>query len=1258
MELTVPSEVRRAEREAARESAALVVTPHPLSLHDQRIYSRHAAALQPGETLASFLARHGVEPGRQWVVTIGGVWVHEVHWSRVKPRPGHLVECRRVPERQVLQLAAIVALSYFTFGAGSVFGINAAAALGSTGLALAQGALYMAGSAVINKLLGPKATSAAEQTSNPTYSLTAGGQNQARLWQPMTLVLGEPHLVPDLGAQSYTYFANGEQYLWQIFNVGINCADVSDLRIGQTALGSYQGVNVLRSGMASENSDFPALGTSVDTVAGGLLTAPSGFGDWVVRTSSAGTVRLAVDLVASLFLTNSDGVYTEHVLDVGIEYRPIGAGDWLPFVDAVAGQTAVRKTLFGDHEWQSTTVVIQPAVEAVPAGVKRLVNASQKPLRVTIERTVAPDQYEVRVQKRHADYTGTQGSNQVEFVALKSYQVDTADYAGQSRVAVQIQASGQLNGSLTEFNLRALAAPMPYFDGNAWVTATSRETGLCNPGAILLMLARGIFHPVTGRRLAGLGYSDDRIDIEGLKAFMVHCRLNGLEFDHAVQDTTSVGDLMEAVAAAGMGQIDWPDGKLGVVFYAEDDPVTGVINMGSIKARSFVVDYQTLPTADELELQYRDRERDNGWTSVRATVPGVTSPRSTARTQMVGVTGQEHAARMLRFLMAQNIYQRKTVTLEMDLEAMTYRRGQVVALSHDLTQWGYGGRLMACAEVGGVVRLTLDDTAPGAIPPGFSGRYIGLRLAGERQMRVFRVRPFAGAGRVIELEDAWPADATLPGSAAGNPAHDCLWVYDFKPVPGQLMRVASIEPSMDGARLTLVPELAEFWDYVDNGTYTPPPNNSRLSLSPVIASAVVTEELARQGNTFFTELSVDYDVTGNFRSAELWGSTAGFDRMQRLGSSRSQRISWRGGLAETWSLELRVYSDTRTAEPLRLLYAVRGLSAPPPNVQAVTVSGPVVTWPAVNVPDLAGYVVRFNYGQDAWWDYAAPLHTGLVTETPYRLERTPTGECTVMVKAVDTSGNESEAAASAVYVFAEPLVANVLLSYDQHPTFTGTVTDGALVAGSLLADATDNFWAPDAAPFWSPSAEDFWGTSLYAAMVYEFSVSATEAGTLVLQLGVTGSYRVEYQTGGAEPIWSPGADGFWAPADDVFWGVATAWQLWPGSLVVDGTLEVRFRITTAPGAVRGAINTVTAVLDVPDVAERLAAVAISSAGTRLPITQSYHAIKTVHLTVHSGATGTSARIVDKDATLGPLVQVINPAGTAVAGTVDADIQGY
>ena len=343
---------------------------------------------------------------------------------------------------------------------------------------------------------------------------------------------------------------------------------------------------------------------------------------------------------------------------------------------------------------------------------------------------------------------------------------------------------------------------------------------------------------------------------------------------------------------------------------------------------------------------------------------------------------------------------------------------------------------------------------------------------------------------------------------------------------------------------------------------------------------------------------------------------------------------------------------------VQIVHTVVGKTEPPATVQAVTVSGTQVAWTPVADADLAGYRLRVNYGSDTWWDYAAPLHEGLITESPYTLERVPAGECTVLVKSVDTSGNESEAAAFAVYAFPEQSVANVLLSYAQHPTFPGTVTDGAQVAGELHAAALDSFYSPADGPLYLPSADPMYPPSQYAAMAYEFAVSPTEAGTLRVQATIIGANRVEYATGGADPLYTPTGDPLYSPADEALYGTPSDWQLWPGSLAVDGTTEVRFRIALAAGDVQGVISAITAVLDVPDITESLAAVAIGSAGTRLPITKTYHGIKTVALAVHSGGSGTSARIVDKDAALGPLIQVINTSGSAVAGTVDAQIQGY
>src|SRR5690606_30028257 len=126
----------------------------------------------------------------------------------------------------------------------------------------------------------------------------------------------------------------------------------------------------------------------------------------------------------------------------------------------------------------------------------------------------------------------------------------------------------------------------------------------------------------------------------------------GFEFDYFVQETLSLQDLLDAIAYAGLGEIGWPDGKLGVVFFPEDGPSEGVSNMATVKARSFSVGYETRATADEIAVQYFDRSRGSACRSRRVMAPGATNPRATARLQLIGVTSEAHAAVLGRFAMA------------------------------------------------------------------------------------------------------------------------------------------------------------------------------------------------------------------------------------------------------------------------------------------------------------------------------------------------------------------------------------------------------------------------------------------------------------------------------------------------------------------------------------------------------------------------------------------------------------------------------
>lgn len=1213
---------------------ALVMTPHPITLAGQRVLDAQQVGLMPGETLSSLLLRHGVVVERQWIVSIGGVEVPEVYWTRVRPKHGHLIEARRVPQGgDTLRTVAIIALMvYAPQIAFQAFGgsMSAAAFAATTFGKFATIGIMMAGSMVINKLLAPKLPDAAGAqarigaTSSPTYSIS-GGRNRARQFETMPLMLGQPYCVPDLAAQPYTYFANGEQHLWQLFHAGLNCAAVDTIRIGQTPVGNYLGVNLSYAGFASGNTGLPLL-SNVDSVAGALLDAPSGSGPLVTRTSSVNATQLAVDIEGNLYSVNStNGAYENLSCDITLEYRLVGSGTWLPFVGSVATIT--------------------------------LNSASTKPLRLTYTRQVAAGQYEVQARKVTANVTASNQQNSIQWSTLKTYQVDNGSYKGESRFGIQVQASGQLNGSLDEVNCMGTAKPMPYWNGSAWVTATTRANGLSNPGAQILLLARGIYDE-DGRLLAGLGLPDSQIDIESLKLFMVWCAAKGFTFDYFLQETMSIGDLIDAIAAVGMGEKSYHTGKLGVIWFSDEQPVESVLNMGTIKAKSFSVEYDTQATADELEFQYFDRDRNNTWKSIRVLAPGVTMPVATARHPLTGVTTEAHAAVLARFHMAQNVYQRKTVNNETDLEHLTFRRGTVIALSHDMTQWGYGGRVKAAVNSGGTVTLTLDDVVPAVGPGGASSRYMGLRIPGESQYRVFPVQAFSGSSRALTLASAWPSGVPVPGDSADNPAWDTVWIYDFKSTPGQKLRVTQIIPNgnMGGAKVALVPESAEFWNYVWTGAYTPPPNNSLLQGAPVVTGVTVSELLARQGNTYYTELTATIDVTGSFRRAELWG-VIGSGPKQLLATSTNLRLSWRGGLAEVWNLEVRTYSGIYVGTPFPLTYTVLGLAVAPPQFDTFMVmvqpdgtrqfNFGYTTTPKPG--DWIGAEIRYLRGSVASpvWDDMLPINAEFThyTASPVETNQLLSGVHTFACRSRDTSGNLSTQRVVEVDL-PDRRLGNVAGEWDEDGLlWPGTVGNGWVNVLQNEIEATDSTtWAT------LPATWDGWtrwnmspaSPLTYTAPIRDFGVVLR--GLLSIDLICTGIATLELRTSNDNVTWSG-----WVDASLAF-----------------NARYIQLRVSVTAGSTVPSISALTYRVSADVMTEALNDVDITGLGAkylgtgdcRIPLVNAYSIITRLQVVIQDSSAGAwTWQRVDNLAT-GPRIQFKLNGTLANPAYVDFYIEGY
>lgn len=977
-------------------NGGLTITPHPLTRDGQRYVP---SDLVPGESLLLFLKRHEptIDSGA-WSVTINGHMVPHPMWVKTFPKPGTLVECRSIVRKDVLRIAAVFALAVFA----PAIGMALAGAVTMTPMAMAIAlAVTVVGSVIINKLLGPKPPIAGKQPKeSPTYSLS-GGRNRARPYEPIGLLLGELRITPDYAALPYVWFEGDNQFMYCVFHGGINCASFSSLRIGKTPIESYKEVTTRTAGFSGMTEETLDRWTNVDTITGGTLEGSTTVeeipsipeqtfpGPWVTRTTSFNTTVIQCDFEGSLYRMLDDGsLLSDYGTVITGEYRSLPSGDWLPFID---GQRA-----FGIN------------------------NASTKPVRRTYTRTVSQGQYEVRWRKEWPNVDSSREASVIHWMTLKSVQPDTGNYGGMGRLGLKIRATGQLTGAIDEINWLALAKPMPYWNGSTWTTATARANGISNPGAQFLLFARGIYN-TAGNLSAGLGLADSRIDIESLKGFMVHCATRGFTFDHWFDSALSCDELLEVIAAAGMGTKTWNSGKLGVVWVADDQPIEGVVNMATMKARTFNVNYQTVETADGIEYQYFDRDRDFTWKSIRVAAPGVTTVVNPARIQSVGITTEAHASVMARFHLAQSVYQRKDISYEADLEYLTYTRFSVMALSHDVTQWGYGGRLQSVVNNGGILTLTLDES----VPAGTGLRYIGLRIPGDKGYRVFSVAAFTGESRTVTLGEAWPANVAIPGSSPSNPAQDTIWVYDFKSTPGYKVRVISIQPqsNLAGATVSVVPESPEFWDYVLNGAYTPPPNQSLLPGRPVASRPQITEELQRQGNTYYVELSLAFDVVGSYGRAEIWGSTAG-NPLSRMGTTQTLRFEWRGKLNDVWTIEVRPFDGLgRPGNSVGATYTVAGLSAPPSDVAGFTaqLTGDrvLLTWNRSTDVDFNEYELRFGTS----WETAA--FVARVKTTGHKVQPLGAGTYTWLIKAIDSSGNGSANSAIATVTISGPVAPTV-----------------------------------------------------------------------------------------------------------------------------------------------------------------------------------------------------------------------------------------
>ncbi len=1257
------------------------------------------AVLLPRETLQEYFDRIGLQlQGRPIAVRVNGARVPRHMWSRTRPRAGQLIEVQALVEgsgsgrkawRAVLQV--VVAIAWAFAGPWGIF-------------------VLAAGNFLINKWLPPHTKNPLRNRrsgdTSPSYSIT-GLQNRARLYEALPVVLGTHRIVPDYAALPYTEFEGEDQYLYALFHFGIDgpALTISDIKLGDTPITNFTDVTLEWGDPTNFGRNYLVKG-NVDTVAGGALEPLV----TVTRTGSADTVTLGIDIEGFLFATNSDGVFTT---DCGIEaeYRLAGTADpWSPFFasgfttatsywsrgydaagapggwvqvefdnnlsptahveGAAAGFTGGPRGTLQACIWRYKTVANAASfgwqrpqnLTTVTSNTNRTIifHGSTKPLRRTFYRAVAPGQYEVRVMRYYAASSDPNVTASLSWNALKSYQRDTGNYNGQRRLAVKIRASGQLSGTLDNLNAIATRSVWTKTGGVDLLEPSS------NPAWLFACVAEGIYQQ--GRLVFGLGLSPTtQIDYASLEAWAAWCDARGLTFNAVIDSDVSNGELLDLICAAGRASKTWVTGKLGVVYDAEALPITGVVSMGNIKAGTFRVQYVTETPPDEIVATFLNAANGYAQEEVRKLLPGVTTPRKVERTELFGVTDRAQAGKWVNLRVASLLYRRKLIEWEQDAEGTIARRGDVVALSHDMTQWGYSGRVVSVTGVHPNVVFTLDRRVPANLTTP-NDEWIGVRVPGETGYRVLRVQCVpAGADNdndQVTLVDTWPGGVDLPG--VSRPAVDYLWVYDFKATPGYRVKILETVPrAKSNGRIDVqfrgVPDLAEYYA-AESGTYTTVAPSTLLNGTAVVSGLIITEELKLDGNIFYVELTATWAANDRYASAEV---LAGANGQAQVSIGRAEvgrrRFTWRASLTEvTWTVAVRPFNALgQPGTAISTTYAVLGTAVPPPPPDTFTVlRQPDGTrefrweWTATDKPvDLEGVLIRYSSNTSALWDALLPFVTddGFFTASPVESNQLLAGTYVFEIRSRDLFGNVSTTGRRITATLEDPRLGSVLDSYDVRAAgFPGTKTNCfvAYSTGWLEATATDT-WAtlPSTWAAWTR-----WAQTPNSPITYEHTtidVGAVVVMRPIVQVDALGTVTITESHS----------------TDGISYTSFTA----IGSGFSARYVRVRVQVAATGGDPVPTIKNLNISIDAPikqeDVndfspAALTGSYRIGVGDIRVPITTAFTTIRAVYPAVQGSSGQWTMTVVDKNTSPGPRVQFRNAGTLADPALADVFVRGF
>lgn len=677
--------------------------------------------------------------------------------------------------RIVLMIVVMVVAWYYAPALAGAFGGTSAGAVG-----VAQAAIGLVGAALVNAMLPPPKAAGSDYSgggglaASPTYNLSAQG-NTARLDAAIPIQYGRMLSYPDFAATPYVEYAGNEQYLYQLLCIGVGDHEIEAIRIEDTPIGNFEEVDYQ---VVPPNTAVGLFPTSVVTaveVSGQEAMTATALGPFTANPAASVANYLAVDVVCprGIYYANDDGSLAGKSISFTVEARPI---------DDNGAPLAGFSTL----------------------GAETLAAATSTPQRFSFRYAMAGGRYEVKLTRTDAKDTSSRVGHELVWSGLRAYLLDSGNFGNVTLLAVKMRATNNLSSQSSRKISVIATRKLYHWTGAAWAGPYATRS-------IADALADAC---------QTVGLPDSRIDLAGLAALHATWAARGDTFDARFDSTSTFWEAITQIARAGRCKAFMQG---GIMRFARDEAMSlpvALYSMRNIRRGSFSLDFMTPSedTADAVEVSYFD---ESSWKPrrLRCALAGSSAVRP-AKVELFGVVNREQAYREGLYMAAANRYRRTLIKFSTEMEGFIPSFGDLVAINHDLPQWGQHAEVVAWNA--GAREAILSEPMTWST----GAHYIGLRRRDGSVSGPYTVTAGTDAYRVVLAESP---DITPYTGGDEERTHA---VFGWGETWRQLARVVAVRPRDETTvELTCINEDASVHS-ADQGVTAPAVNYSQLPATP------------------------------------------------------------------------------------------------------------------------------------------------------------------------------------------------------------------------------------------------------------------------------------------------------------------------------------------------------------------------------------------------------------------------------------------